>query len=60
MKNNLSSFFMGVARAFDASGSFSRYEFNKILKRSDAEAIYSDWKAIGDDLHRVIEHFDEN
>lgn len=57
---SLSSFFMGMARAFDISGPFSSHEVDKILKRSDTEAIYSDWKAVGDDLYKAIDLRKEN
>lgn len=51
-------FLYGMARTFDMFGVLGDPKVEQIRKRSDADALYSDWEAIGNDLWRAmnIEH----
>lgn len=48
------SFLRGLASLMDFTGSESREFTEKILARSDAEAMRADWEAVGADLWRAI------
>ena len=48
----MNSFLEGIARIFDISGSLNHYDFNE---KTDAEAIYSDWAAVGEAIKDSIE-----
>lgn len=55
-----SPFFRGMARAVDISGALNgpnRYK-GRDPRRSDADAWYRDWKALGDDFIHVEKHAD--
>lgn len=53
------SFFEGVARLVDFSGSLQVYNESESEARADAWALAGDWWAIGDDLRTVLHHYDE-
>lgn len=56
------AFLDGMASAFDITGSFYSKKTNEILSRSDADALRSDWEAIGKDfpIQREDHHADDS
>jgi hypothetical protein len=52
------SFWGGVARILDFSGSLSDYNRSPTAARADAVAIGSDWCAVGTDLWTAIDAAD--
>ena len=52
------SFLSGVARLFDFFGLFTRYNFSRTEEEADAKALYSDWRAIGQDLALAMRRFE--
>lgn len=50
----MKAFFKGAARLLDVFGILSRQEVEPILAKSDAEAIRSDWEAIGKDFEKIF------
>jgi hypothetical protein len=50
----LPSFLTGVARLFDFWGLFSSQTTGKI---SDSQALSSDWRAIGRDIHKAARSY---
>jgi len=56
------SFLIGIARILDIRYSLNQSANNFINKpiETDQEAIYSDWKAIGDDIRYAISNYVEN
>ncbi|WP_419838480.1 hypothetical protein [Candidatus Poriferisodalis sp.] len=49
-----SGFVRGASLMFDFSGSIRRRRISTSRCRSDAEALASDWRAVGDDLRRAM------
>jgi hypothetical protein len=49
-------FATGIARMFDVTGSLNSY---RIVYRSDAEALQSDWLAVGDDIRESMRKHEE-
>jgi len=48
------SFLSGIARLFDFSGLFDRYNSSPTAAIADAKAVYSDWRAVGFDFRQAI------
>jgi hypothetical protein len=44
------SYLSGVARTLDIGGSFNAYNESPDAQSADANALASDWKAVGEDL----------
>ena len=53
----LPPFLRGAASVFDLFGVLPS-EADRILARSDAEALASDWRAVGMDLYHAMKNFD--
>lgn len=49
------SFFSGIGRIFDFSGSLNVYNYSKNGTEADMKAAYLDWAAVGQDLRIVME-----
>ncbi|HOP48725.1 MAG TPA: hypothetical protein PK874_13780 [Desulfobacteraceae bacterium] len=45
-----SSFFEGVGRLVDFTGSLNEYNISETPEEADTRALYSDWRAVGIDL----------
>lgn len=54
MHRFLSYILYGAARSFDLFGTIRDPRVERIRKRSDAEALRSDWEAVGRDLQSAI------
>ncbi len=52
------SFWRGVARVVDPMGTINEYNTTSSEKLADFRALYSDWKAVGDDIKRSIREYD--
>jgi hypothetical protein len=48
------TFASGFASAFDMYGTSIEYVFDKFLKKSDEEALRSDWEIIGEDMRIAV------
>ncbi len=48
-------FLLGMARVLDFGNTFRDPRVDEILERTDAEALRSDWQAVGDTLRQVAE-----
>ncbi len=55
-KNNF--FLLGVGSVLNIFG--VNTNINKIEKKTDSEAIYSDWKAIGSDIRIAMNKFEKD
>jgi len=55
MKAFLWSFLRGLARIIDPT--IGRDEVDDILSVSDADALRSDWRAVGGDLWWAVKHY---
>lgn len=51
----MTGFWSGVASILDLFGVLRDPKIDEILSRSDAEAIASDWEAVGQDLRNAAE-----
>jgi len=51
------SYFNGIARTLDLSGTFTTYNYSKSGTQADYLAIYLDWKNVGNDLKKSSELF---
>lgn len=52
----MSALLEGLASLFDFTGYLTTRRSREILERSDAEALRSDWEAIGQDMKNVMGH----
>jgi len=52
-------FLYGAASVLDLSGSMGNAQVNEILRKSDAEALRSDWEAVGQDMWKAIEQSED-
>lgn len=57
IKQTLNSILTGMARIFDVTGSLNSYE--DILKRSDTDALKSDFKAVGGYIKTAMRKYEE-
>lgn len=53
------SFLRGFASLMDFTGSESREFTERLLARSDADAMRADWEAVGNDLWRAIVEYEK-
>ena len=51
------SFFEGMARVLDLAGSLQVYNLSKTPVKADQRALWSDWKAIGEDISSAMGTF---
>jgi len=51
-------FLYGATSVLDLSGSFGMERAREILRRSDAEALKSDWEVVGQDMWKAIEQLE--
>lgn len=51
------SLLSGVARLFDFWGLFTSYNISKNRRAADAEALYSDWRAVGSDIGKATSKY---
>ena len=47
-------FLKGMGSVFDLSGSCYSEDIQRILNRTDAEAIASDWESVGNSFRKVL------
>ena len=52
------SFLEGVARIFDFANVLQRYRYDTTEHAADANALTSDWMAVGDDLRHAIRTYE--
>lgn len=52
------SFWSGVGRTFDLAGNFDEFNWSEDPEESDANAIFSDFRAIGLDLQQACSRFE--
>src|SRR5688500_6707137 len=57
---SMPSFWKGVARLVDPLGLINTYNRSATPNEADYYALLSDWLAVGDDLNRAIELYDES
>lgn len=48
------SFISGIARLFDFAGTLNTYNESPDEETADIRAFQEDWKAIGDDMRKVL------
>jgi len=53
------SFLEGVARVLDFGGEFDEYNFAETPEETDANAIYADLCAVGEDMWAAIHQFEQ-
>jgi hypothetical protein len=51
----LPSILSGVARLLDLGAQLDEYNISATPREADVRAMYSDWRAIGEDLHEAME-----
>lgn len=49
----MKTWLLGIASILDFAGALRDPRVDDILSRSDAEALASDWQAVGDDMRRA-------
>jgi hypothetical protein len=49
------SFASGAARVLDLGGTFDEYNSSPTPDDADAQALWSDWAVVGQDMHLAIE-----
>jgi len=54
MKSKWQSFWRGFCSIFDISGVYHDNEIERILNTPDADALRSDWRAVGEDFEKVL------
>lgn len=54
------SFLYGFAQAFDLFGDFVSYNESHTVNEADAEAIYSDWKMVGNDIRSAMSEVEKD
>lgn len=61
-KNVLSEFFSGAGQLLDIRGTYYEHIADKYLNtpsdKLDSDALWSDWKAVGDNLRQAMEEYD--
>ena len=53
------SFLMGIARTVDLFGLLNEYNTSPNDRLADYYALYSDWKAVGDDMREIMREYKE-
>jgi len=56
-RSTLPSFLTGVARLFDFWGLFTAHDFDRNGKVTDSQALSSDWRAVGHDIHKAVRSY---
>ncbi len=51
------SFIEGVARVFDIGSNLQVYNYSKSDWAADTEALYSDWRSVGNQLRAAIHEY---
>jgi len=60
IKNMLKSFLQGMAHTLDLGSTLSSHNIdNRPWWEKDAEALHSDWEAIGNDIRTVFQKYQE-
>ena len=54
MKSVARSFVLGFISLFDLAGAIYSHQIRSLTRRSDEDALRSDWYAVGDDLYRSM------
>ena len=54
------SFLSGIARMLDIYGQFDSYNTGETTEMTDAKAIYSDFRIVGQDLSQAIESLSDD
>lgn len=54
------SFLEGMARVLDLGGSLQVYNYSKDEEEADANAIYQDWLAVGEDLRFAVRQYERS
>lgn len=54
------SFIEGVGRLVDVTGALNTYAYRKTDAQADADAIESDWKAVGDDIRTAMTEYERS
>ena len=54
------SFLGGLASILDIGSTLTVYNSSPTPEIADAKAMYSDWKAVGDDLRASMRRFEES
>jgi hypothetical protein len=53
------SFWEGVSRLIDFSGSLNEYNYSESAGQDDSRALQSDWEFVGLDILKVMKEFEE-
>lgn len=56
-RSTLSSFLAGMARLFDFWGLFTAHDLGHNGKVTDSQALSSDWRAVGHDIHKAVRSY---
>lgn len=56
-RSALPSFLTGVARLFDFWGLFTSSNVGRNGKLADSKALYSDWRAVGQDIDKAVRSY---
>lgn len=54
MQSIARSFVLGFISLFDLAGVIYGHQIRSLTRRSDEDALRSDWYAVGDDLYRAF------
>jgi len=49
------SFLIGAGSVINISGNYFQYNYSKSGEEADKCALYRDWRAVGQDMEKVIE-----
>jgi hypothetical protein len=60
IKRKKTGFYYGMLDLVDVSNTFSEYNTEHNELTADFEAIKSDWQAVGDDMKKSIERYEQN
>jgi hypothetical protein len=53
------SFWEGIARLFDFSGSLNEYNYSESAGQDDSRALQSDWEFVGLDIWGAMNEFEK-
>lgn len=51
------SFWTGFARIVDPFGTLNKYNISATSKEADDDAMYADWKAVGQDMWHGVKEY---
>lgn len=60
MHSGFQFFLRGIASTLDLFGTLYHDESMKILKRTDAEALASDWEAVGNNMKHAMAEYNRS